>query len=110
VAELFEAARAGDPRALRAIDEVTTLIGIAVANVSLVLDPSLIVLGGAVAAQGALFVQRVHRTVDRIVPGPTRIVVSTLGEEATLWGSLLVATTEARERLRPPLREVPASA
>jgi glucokinase len=110
VGELFEAARRGERRALKSIEEVATLIGIAVANVRLVLDPSLIVLGGAIPSQGALFVQQVRRTVDRIVPGPTEIVVSALGEEATLWGSLLVATTEARDRLRPHLKEVPASA
>jgi predicted NBD/HSP70 family sugar kinase len=110
VAELFDAARGGDPRARKAIEEAATFIGIAAANLSLVLDPSLIVLGGAVAAQGSLFVEQVQRTVDRIVPAPTRIVVSTLGEEATLWGSLLVATTEARERLRPHLREEPLHA
>jgi predicted NBD/HSP70 family sugar kinase len=110
VAELFAAAQGGDRQALKAIEEVATLIGIAAANLSLVLDPSLIVLGGAVPAQGTLFVQRVQGIVDRIVPAPTEIVVSALGEEATLWGSLLVATTEAREHLRPHLREVPASA
>jgi predicted NBD/HSP70 family sugar kinase len=110
VAELFHAAQGGDRRAQKAIEEVATLIGIAAANLSLVLDPSLIVLGGAVPSQGALFVRQVQRTVDRIVPGPTEIVVSALGEEATLWGSLLVATTEARERLRPHLREMPATA
>jgi predicted NBD/HSP70 family sugar kinase len=110
VGELFEAARRGERRALKSIEEVATLIGIAVANVRLVLDPSLIVLGGAIPSQGALFVEQVRRTVDRIVPGPTEIVVSALGEEATLWGSLLVATTEARDRLRPHLKEVPASA
>ncbi len=105
VAELFEAAHGGDRQALKAIDRAATLVGIAVANLSLVLDPSLIVLGGAVPAQGTLFLEQVRRTVNRIVPAPTEIVVSTLGEEATLWGSLLAATTEARERLRPHLRE-----
>jgi predicted NBD/HSP70 family sugar kinase len=103
VAELFAAAGRGQRGAREAIEEVATLIGIAAANLSLVLDPSLIVLGGTVPQLGALFVEQVRRTVDRIVPGPTEIVVSQLGEEATLWGSLLVATTEARERLRPHL-------
>ncbi|HXY40485.1 MAG TPA: hypothetical protein VEQ10_12490, partial [Vicinamibacteria bacterium] len=60
-----------------------------------------IVVGGPLPAAGPLFVDQVRRTVDRIVPGPTEIVVSALGEEATLWGSLLVATSEVRERLRP---------
>jgi len=103
VAELFAAARAGDRPAREAIEEVARLVGIAAANLSLVLDPSLIVVGGPLPAAGALFVDQVRRTVDRIVPGPTEIVVSTLGDEATLWGSLLVATSEVRERLRPHL-------
>ncbi len=101
VAEIFEAARAGDAASRESIEEVAGLVGIAAANLSLVLDPSLIVLGGPLPAAGTLFVQQVRRTVDRIVPGPTEIVVSTLGDEATLWGSLLVATSEVRERLRP---------
>ncbi|HVO09124.1 MAG TPA: ROK family transcriptional regulator [Vicinamibacteria bacterium] len=101
VAELFAAARAGDRPARQAIEEVARLVGIAAANLSLVLDPSLIVVGGPLPAAGPLFVEQVRRAVDRIVPGPTEIVVSTLGDEATLWGSLLVATSEVRERLRP---------
>ncbi len=109
LADMFEAARRGDRRVAKAVSEVATLVGIAIANLSLVLDPSLIVLGGVVPAQGALFVQRVRRIVHRIVPARTEIVASTLGEEATLWGSLLVARSEARERLRPSLKEACAA-
>jgi glucokinase len=105
VAELFEAAGNGDSRARKTVDEAARLIGMAVANLSLVLDPSLIVLGGALIHQGEPLVKEVRRIVARIVPGPARIVASTLGKEAPLWGSLLVATTEAREGLRVRLRE-----
>jgi glucokinase len=104
VAELFEAAEAGDARARKAADEAATLIGIAAANLSLVLDPSLIVLGGALVVQGEPLVREVRRIVARILPGSRRIVVSALGKEAPLWGSLLVATTAAREQLRQRLR------
>ena len=103
VAELFEAALRGDPRARKAVEEAATLIGIATANLSLVLDPSLIVFGGALIDQGESLVQDVRRIVARIVPGPAEIVVSSLGKEAPLWGCLLVATREARERLRQGL-------
>jgi len=105
VAEMFEAALRGDSRARKAVDEAATLIGIATANLSLVLDPSLIVLGGALIDQGESLVQDVRRIVGRIVPGPAEIVVSALGKEAPLWGCLLVATREARERLRQGLWE-----
>jgi predicted NBD/HSP70 family sugar kinase len=105
VTELCEAAERGDRRAEETLGETARLIGIAVANLSLVLDPSLIVLGGALITQGEPLVQQVRRIVGRIVPAPVEIVISALGQEAPLWGSLLLATTEARQRLRERLRE-----
>jgi glucokinase len=98
--ELFECARAGDRAARKAIQETATLLGMAVANLSLVLDPSLVVLGGALFDQGGDFGSEVRRIVARIIPSPPEMVTSALGKEATLWGALLVAMNEARGRLR----------
>jgi predicted NBD/HSP70 family sugar kinase len=108
VAELIQAAESGDPQARAIADETAALIGIATANLCLVLDPSLVVLGGALIAQAPSLIEDVHRIVaqhpmssrDR---APSR-------EEAPLWGALLVANQEARVRLRQRLREarVPA--
>jgi len=109
IAQLFQAAQRGDRRARKAVDETATLVGIATANLSLVLDPSLIVLGGSLITQGRPLVQAVRRVVARIVPRPSEIVVSTLGKEAPLWGSLLLAIEEAHERLRQQLRRTRGS-
>jgi glucokinase len=103
VSDLFRAAEAGDRVARDTVDEATTLIGIAAANVCSVLDPSLIVLGGALGMQGEPLLAEVRRIVARILPSPPTIVASSLDKDAPLWGSLLVATTEARERLRQQL-------
>ena len=108
VRALFEAARSGDESARRIVQETATLIGMATANLSIVLDPSLIVLGGALFAQAPELVDEVRRVVSRIVPTPSAIVLSELDKEAPLWGTLLVATMEARQRLRKELREEPA--
>jgi len=105
VRDLFDAAGAGDQAARAIVDDTATLIGIAAANVSIVLDPSLIVLGGALFAQAPELVDAVRRVVSRIVPTPGAIVPSELDKEAPLWGSLLVAAMEARKRLRQQLRE-----
>jgi predicted NBD/HSP70 family sugar kinase len=105
VGELLDAAKSRDGAAQSAVTEEAVLIGIAVANLSLVLDPSLIVLGGALVTQGESLVQEVRRIVGRIVPTPTEIVVSALDKEAPLWGCLLEGTREAHERLRQQLRE-----
>lgn len=100
LARLFEAAEQGDRRARLIVEETARLIGMATANLSLVIDPSLIVLGGVLATRGPLLIQEARRIARRIVPVPPRIVVSALGSEAPLWGCLLVAVTEAHDRLR----------
>jgi predicted NBD/HSP70 family sugar kinase len=102
---LLQAARDGDPRALHALGEAATLIGMAAAHVSLVIDPSLLVLGGPLLADGGEVLERVRAVVSRINPRPPKVVRSALGEQAMLTGSLLVATQEARGRLRELLRD-----
>jgi glucokinase len=105
VAELFQAASDGDTRARKVVDETALLIGMAVANLAVVVDPSLIVLAGALIVQGEPLLHEVRRIVSRMVPTAPQIVVSALAEEAPLWGSLLVAATEARRQVRLRLRE-----
>lgn len=105
MAELYKAADAGDRAARQAVDETATLIGIAVANVAAVLDPSLIVLGGALMAQGGPLVAEVRTVVERIARAPVELVVSALGKDAPLCGCLLLAATEARRQVRLRLGE-----
>jgi predicted NBD/HSP70 family sugar kinase len=103
--ELLQAARAGDPQALRTIAEASTLIGMAAAHVSLVIDPSLLVLSGPLVGTGGEVLERVRAVVSQIIPRPPKVVCSSLGEQAMLAGSLLVATQEARARLRRGVRD-----
>ena len=106
VADLLEAAGNGDRAARAAVEEAAVLIGMAVANLAVVVDPSLIVLAGAMVTQSELLVHEVRRVVGRVVPATPEIVVSALGKEAPLWGCLLVAGNEARARLRLKLRQM----
>jgi glucokinase len=109
MATLFEAAENGDRTARRAVDETATLIGIAVANVAAVMDPSLVVLGGALMAQGGPLVAEVRKVVERIARAPVEIAVSALGKDAPLCGCLLMDATEARRLVRLELVEARAS-
>lgn len=100
VRALFDAARGGNREAQRIVSETSRLVGIAAANLDVVLDPSLIILGGALIAQAPELIDEVRQIVARIVPTPSEIVAPALAEEAPLWGCVLIATTEARERVR----------
>jgi predicted NBD/HSP70 family sugar kinase len=87
----------------RKIEDASQLVGIATTNLALTLDPSLVVLAGPVA-ENESFLDDVRRIVRQIIPSPPEIVPAKLGEEAPLWGSLLMATNEARTSLRQRLR------
>jgi predicted NBD/HSP70 family sugar kinase len=101
--DLFRAAAEGDRDAHTILEEVSTFVGIAAANVSCVVDPSLVVLGGALGMQGEPLLRRVRQIVGRIMPVPPAVVASDLEKDAPLWGCLLVAIGEARERVRRQL-------
>jgi glucokinase len=103
IADLFRAAANGDAEARKTVEDAGTILGIAAANVCSVLDPSLVVLGGSLVTQGSVLVDRVRDTVRKVIPTPPSVVASDLGKEAPLWGSLLIATHEARARLRQQL-------
>jgi glucokinase len=103
LADLFSAAANGDAAARKTVDEAGTIMGIAAANVCSVLDPSLVVLGGSLIAQGGALVDRVRCVISKIIPTPPPVVASDLDKDAPLWGSLLVATHEARAHLRQHL-------
>jgi len=85
VAELYDAAGNGDDEARAVVEEVATLVGIAAANLSLVIDPSLVIVGGTVPVPDSLFMEHVQRTAAGILPSPVEVVASALGEEAPLW-------------------------
>jgi glucokinase len=103
VSTVVDAAQRGDPGARAAVLETAQLIGIAAGNVGTVVDPSIIVLGGALFAQAPPLVDAVSAVIARITRAPITVALSSLGKEAPLWGGLLVALTAAREHVRQEL-------
>ena len=99
--DVFEMARAGDAEAIALCEETATLIGIAVGNAVTVLDPEMIVFGGGLSREGETLLSRVREVVYRIVPVRPEIVVSALGEEAQLYGAVLMALEAAGLRREP---------
>jgi predicted NBD/HSP70 family sugar kinase len=104
ISNVIESAQSGDQAARSALLETAQLIGIAAGNVATVVDPSLIVLGGALFAQAPPLVEAVGAVITRISRAPLSIALSALGKEAPLWGGLLVALTAARDRVRQELK------
>lgn len=90
-------AAAKDPSVHEAIVRAARYVGIAVANVAMVLHPELIVLGGGVAEIGGLLTDTVRTEMERrivgVIPADTvRLERSQLGEKAGVIGAVALAS------------------
>ncbi len=91
---------AGNPRGADFLDEVAHRVAIGVAAVCVVLDPSLVVLGGPVGhAGGGELAARVAAEVPRICLARPTVVPTTVHGEPVLRGAMQAALAQARARL-----------
>jgi len=85
-----EAARQGDPLALRVINETVTYLAMGVANIVSILNPEVVVLGGGLFRSADLLLDSVRREFRRwaqpLAAERVRIECSMLGEDAGLCG------------------------
>jgi predicted NBD/HSP70 family sugar kinase len=96
---VWNAARAGDPAALEAVDYEAGQVSRALASVIAVLDPQLVVVGGGLGGAGEdVLLPAVREQLATMTPlGPPPVEVSTLGHEAVVLGAIATGLTTARE-------------
>ena len=63
----------------------------AIAAITAVLDPELIVLGGGIGKRGELLLPPLERRLQQLTTLKPRIVVSKLGDDCVLLGSIATA-------------------
>lgn len=95
--EVFQLAREGDSRALRTVEQEAERLAFAVAAVTAVIDPALVVLGGGVGKNTDLLAEPLNRALVNATPLRPKIVPSQLGEEGALTGAIAIAVRTARE-------------
>jgi predicted NBD/HSP70 family sugar kinase len=98
---IFGAARAGDPLARAVVDEEARRIAMQVAPIAAVADVGLVVLGGGIGANGDLLLAPVRSLLERLVPYPPRVEVSSLGDAAVLTGALALGLRKALDSVSP---------
>jgi glucokinase len=101
---VFEAAKSGDPLALRIVEDTASYLALGAANLMHVIDPEMIVFGGGMVDAGDWFLDLIRKQVPRFAfPVPaalTRVVFAKLGGDAGFIG----AAACARQLLRGSLR------
>jgi glucokinase len=93
--EIFDLARRGNRNAKNLLQRSARTLAYAVYNLSLVLNPSLFVLGGGVGRSRILLAETKSILKQYSQPTKPKLVLSTLGEDAQLLGSIRLALDRA---------------
>lgn len=88
--DVFAAARKDESWACQVVDETVDYLSLAVASISVLLDPEMIVLGGSIVQHADLLIERVLERIRGTVPYQPRLVPSTLGRRATVMGVIML--------------------
>jgi glucokinase-like ROK family protein len=96
--DVFEAARGGEPWAQQVVSETVDYLSIAIASVSALLAPEVIVLGGGVSRSADLLIEPIRERVEGVVPFVPRLVASPLGRRAAVMGAIMLVLNATTER------------
>ena len=96
---LATAAAAGDPEAVSILVSFTKEYSLAIANIASLLDPSIIVIGGDIHPAMELVLDQVNKSIAQMIPSPPKVVGSSLGDQASLHGTLYQAHKDACDSL-----------
>ncbi len=94
---VFNAARKGEAWAIQNIDETVDYLSMAIANISTIIDPELIVLGGGVANSADMLIPPIVKKIEGVIQHLPRLVASTLGPRASVMGAITMTLHSAKE-------------
>lgn len=99
--EVFVEAANGDMIAGEIIDTALEYLGIGIANIITMLDPSMVIIGGGVSNAGNLIFEKVREVVKRrnfkVMSDNCEIVHAKLGTDAGVLGAVSLALLEYRK-------------
>jgi glucokinase len=87
---ILRLAQAGDARGEKIIRQLTEIVADIIVNLSLILNPGLILLGGEVGSHPVL-IDFVRKELEGGEFAVTKIASSELGDRAVLWGAISLA-------------------
>ncbi|MCC8167773.1 MAG: ROK family glucokinase, partial [Clostridiales bacterium] len=89
--DVFDAAKSGDEAAAAITDKVCGILGIALANIAVVADPEVIVLGGGVSKAGKYLADKVQKAFTGYAfraCRDTQVALAQLGNDAGIYGAV----------------------
>ena len=107
---IFECADRGDEVCIRAIDEMTDILGMGIANICYVLNPQTVVLGGGIMAQEEYLKEKIEAAAARYlipsVAGHTTICFAKHRNEAGMLGAFYHFRKKQSEKIPEVVNQV----
>ena len=97
--EIFDRGAKGDPAARKVLEEAAQILAYAIYDISLLLNCRLFVLGGGVGANASLRDATQHVLEKYSEPVKPKLTLSSLGQEAQLFGAIRLALDRADSRI-----------
>jgi glucokinase-like ROK family protein len=97
VEAIFAAADAGVGWAKAVFDETVDYLSLALANISAVLNPELIILGGELANSAEGLSEAILRRIEQVIPHVPRIAASNLGRRAVVMGAITLVLSSTTD-------------
>ena len=88
--DVLDAAKAGDELALKSIHKCMRYLGIAMASVTMVVDPQVYIIGGGVSKAGTFLTDIIQKYHDEMSPMSTKkaqVLLAGLGNDAGIYGA-----------------------
>lgn len=95
--DVFAAARNGEAWAQQVVSETVDYLSLAIAGISALLNPEVIILGGGVARSADLLIEPILQRLDGAVPFMPRLVASPLGRRAAAMGAIMLVLKATSE-------------
>ena len=92
----FEAAKAGDPAGVKVIRDYVKYVALGLAGLVNIFRPDVVLIGGGISNQGDYFINKVSRSLNRIVYGAginprVKVKAAALKNDAGLLGAVALA-------------------
>lgn len=85
---VFEAARRGNEAALTITQTLLGRLGTGLANISAILNPQIIVIGGGIANAGEAVLEPLKAAIHHAAPHPPVVALSSLGSDGSALGAV----------------------
>jgi glucokinase len=95
--DIFDAAKTGDAMALKLVDTLGEMLGSALAHITAVVDPDVIVIGGGVSKAGQILLDAIEKHYRPAAFHASRDVdfkLAVLGNEAGMYGAVRMVLTD----------------